>query len=109
MKGITDVKKWECKTCGRVVLAFGDDVEKMNHKTFEELEPPKLSSHPVQGCEFQPISSYNQSTIHGEAGFMTEGTMFDSTSTIHDQESRNLIQAEDDRELFHYVDAIKNM
>jgi hypothetical protein len=116
------LKKWECIKCGLVILAFEEDVDNSNTHSFEVIRKPikedcKASEQYLVGtlgvinfsdCIFKELPNFEASTMHGEAGFMTEGTVLDSMDTIHDYEKLCTEQAADARELKCYLDGMKN-
>lgn len=99
------LKKWECVECKRVVIAFSEDIVNRNDESFCQIKKPNKKEC---DCNFKPLPNFNQSTMHGEAGFGVEGTVLDSTDTIHDYEKICTEKAADDRELKAYLDARKN-
>ncbi len=100
------MKRWRCTVCGEEILAFEEDVINGRDTCFAIV---KERSHLDHKCVFEPIETWQNSTIHGEAGWMTEGTMLDSMSTIHDGESQNIQEAEGFRELKQLNDGMKCM
>jgi len=103
------LKKWKCQQCGRVVLGFEEDIMREALNCLVELIPSRMSQQ-SHSCCFVPAPESDQQlhTLHGEAGFFTEGTSLDSSDTIHDYCTRLTQQAEDDRELKAYLDARRN-
>jgi hypothetical protein len=99
------LKKWLCVNCKRVVIAFSEDMANRNDESFCEVRKP-IKKH--CDCSFKEIPTFDQSTMHGEAGFSVEGTVLDSTDTIHDHEKICTEKAADARELKSYLDARKN-
>lgn len=100
------MKEWICLKCGRKVLAFEEDMANRNERSFAETRKGEDSQCK---CAFA-LSGHTEVTalIHGEAGFLCEGTVFDSINSIHDHESMEIQRAEDNRELKGYLEAIKN-
>lgn len=99
------LKKWECTNCYRIVLAFEEDIANKNENSFEIIRASKFKDCV---CVFKELPNFEASTLHGEAGFMTEGTVLDSMDTIHDYEKVCTEKAADARELKQYLDAMKN-
>lgn len=98
------LKKWKCSICGQEVLAFEDDIKNQNSSSFCAIKHGTF----CQECKWQDVRNFEASTIHGEAGFMTEGTVLDSTDSIHDYEKLCTEKAADARELRSYLDARRN-
>lgn len=101
------LKEWVCTICARRVLAFEDDLIAGRENSFYEKIRPKADA-PTHVCSFLSHDDYRPNLIHGEAGFLVEGTVLDSTDSIHEHESRCLEQAADARELRGYLEAMKN-
>ena len=99
------LKKWLCNDCKRVVIAFSEDIENRNDESFCVVRNPIKRKCE---CTFKEIPTFEASTMHGEAGFSVEGTVLDSTDTIHDYEKICTEKAADARELTAYLDARKN-
>lgn len=101
------LKKWKCSFCGQLILAFEDDIKTRNLSSFCVINHGDTCT-PQHDCNWFELRTYTQSTLHGEAGFMTEGTVLDSTDSIHDYEKVCTQNAADARELRSYLDARRN-
>jgi hypothetical protein len=102
------LKKWKCSNCGRIVVAFEDDIVAENIKTFAELLPGSVLIPPCSVCSFRVLYHHTPALLHGEAGLLCEGTVLDSIDSIHDQEDKEIQIAEDTRELKSFLDAAKS-
>ena len=102
------MKKWQCSICFKKILAFTDDVKAGGEFPFATITtaPFDFVEHV---CDYVPINEWKHCTIHGEAGWMTEDTMLDSMSTIHDAETKNIMDAEDFRELKQLNEGCKGL
>jgi hypothetical protein len=115
------LKKWECINCGIIIIAFEEDVLKQNTAAYAVVKTSSkrcdASEQHLIGimgfvsfsdCIFKELPYYGASTLHGEAGFMTEGTVLDSTDSIHEYNKEITEQASEERELGQFLDAMKN-
>jgi hypothetical protein len=102
------MKKYTCSICQSTVIGFEEDINawKSGGAPTIALIKTKQYSEPHE-CDWQEVQ-VAASAIHGEAGFMTEGTMLDSINTIHDVESQKLADAATEREGKSYQQSVIN-
>jgi hypothetical protein len=100
------MKPFKCSVCGQVVVGFQEDID---NKLFDCLGILIPSPKACNVCTYIGVKSHRISTIHGESGFMTEGTIFDSIDSIHDHEKDNIEKAAEERELIQFSKAVTSM
>lgn len=97
-------KHFKCKLCDAIIVAFEDDVERNNEKSYGIVHQSAKKCEKHEWEEIvMPIT-----VMHGEAGFMTQEIIFDSINTIHEQSSREIQIAEDEREAKAFLDHERN-
>jgi hypothetical protein len=94
---------YKCKKCGAVAQGFDDDF------LSEGWKDRVVFLTPVTECdeyEWEEIKEFPK-TIHGDSGYMIDGTYFDSVETIHEATSEDLRKGADEREAKSFYDHFK--